>query len=445
MNIQFNRTNPAIASFNAGQQIDDQRRAQEEAAFRQRYQDERAAGVDTALRTGIGAMYARPPAAAAPAAIANPEPMPPHAPTEVQTPAPMPAATFPNTGGDDVVVPGSVAAANAMPTTPPAPAIASMTAQAPAPAAPAPAAAQPQGSRYQPLMESLAKTPGGGAAMMQAHQQASLEDQRKQAAEIQAIRALHNAEPNVAEAIARQFGINIPPEVIRDRKFQHEMAELGKSLKGIGVNDDNAAMQITRQYLEGRKNGMSAQDAWTNALAGVKVAPKQTGVNSVYDSNRGVFVDRPNEENPNGVVRQPPGMPSRNYNPNSGAGGGTSKQQQYAEWRIKTLVQGGMSEQQAGAIVAGRAPQVSEKNVADMARALLKLTDPDGNRLYPNLNASLKAARDALGGGAGQPGRGSAPARAQPPTRNANGWKLHIDGNGNRAYLGPNNEIEEVQ
>jgi hypothetical protein len=39
----------------------------------------------------------------------------------------------------------------------------------------------------------------------------------------------------------------------------------------------------------------------------------------------------------------------------------------------------------------------------------------------------------------------AAPAPAQVPPTNAKGWKLHVDGKGNRAYVGPNNEVEEVR
>jgi hypothetical protein len=39
---------------------------------------------------------------------------------------------------------------------------------------------------------------------------------------------------------------------------------------------------------------------------------------------------------------------------------------------------------------------------------------------------------------------GGAPAGGAPPSTNSRGWKLHVDGNGNRAYVGPNGEIEEL-
>ena len=42
-------------------------------------------------------------------------------------------------------------------------------------------------------------------------------------------------------------------------------------------------------------------------------------------------------------------------------------------------------------------------------------------------------------------GGGGAPAAKVLPQKNAKGWTLHTDKNGNKAYVGPNNEIEEVK
>lgn len=41
--------------------------------------------------------------------------------------------------------------------------------------------------------------------------------------------------------------------------------------------------------------------------------------------------------------------------------------------------------------------------------------------------------------------RGGKKSSASIPPTNAKGWKLHVDANGNKAYVGPNNEIEEVK
>src|SRR4051812_26764066 len=123
---QFNRTNPAISRFNANVQYGDQARRLDEQQFEQRRQREQAAGVDTALREGVGAIYAQQPQPQAPVEPVGPTVRPP-----VQiTPAVMPAAAPQNAG---MASPNVVPIANA--DTPAVPA-----APAPAPAASAPTA-----------------------------------------------------------------------------------------------------------------------------------------------------------------------------------------------------------------------------------------------------------------------------------------------------------------
>lgn len=55
-------------------------------------------------------------------------------------------------------------------------------------------------------------------------------------------------------------------------------------------------------------------------------------------------------------------------------------------------------------------------------------------------NADLLARYPSAGGKT----QGAGGAQSTPPT-NAKGWKLHVDAKGNKAYVGPNNEIEEVR
>ena len=40
---------------------------------------------------------------------------------------------------------------------------------------------------------------------------------------------------------------------------------------------------------------------------------------------------------------------------------------------------------------------------------------------------------------------GAAHAAKVTPEKNAKGWTLHTDKHGNKAYVGPNNEVEEVK
>lgn len=73
----------------------------------------------------------------------------------------------------------------------------------------------------------------------------------------------------------------------------------------------------------------------------------------------------------------------------------------------------------------------------------------DTDKGYPNL--LTPTARDILARVGGNPrrresdARGAAPNPVAPPLTNAKGWKLMTDAKGNKAYVGPNNEIEEVR
>lgn len=325
MNIQFNRTNPAIARFSAMQQQDDARRAQEEASFRQRFQDDQASGVDRAIRAG----FKPEPQPVAPVRQAQVQPSAQAAPPVQVTALPdQEPITVRPLGPEEPTVPQGappIAAMTASPVPAPEPAP-SVPAQTQQPAI-AGASTTQRPNRYARVMDELSRTPGGGAAMMQIDQRAQAEDVRsqqmerqKQAAEIAAMRAMHNAEPDIAHAIAQKYGLNLPPEFIKNKRAQQEMSQLGTLIKQTGVTDDNAAMQITRNYLDARKGGMDTQAALQGAFNGVQAAPKAAaGVREVYDQNRGVWVKRPDDQNPNGQVLSPPGQVPRNYSPNSAA------------------------------------------------------------------------------------------------------------------------------
>lgn len=437
MNVNMIRGNHAITRFQASQQQNDARRQQEEASFRQRFQDDQARGVDAAVRGGIGAMYATPPAAAATAAPAG-------------APATAPAAQdqtlphFPQTGGDDVIMPGAVATANAMPAVGSSPAIANVTA-APAPT-PTPAPARTAASSYGPLMNKLATTPGAGSTMMAMHKESQAADQRKMSAEIQAMKAMNDGDPNIAEAIARQYGLNMPPEFFRDARFRREMKDIGGYIKANGINDDNAVMQINRQYLEARKQGLDQRAAVEAAFAGVTAATKTD--KPIYDQNRGGFVTPPTTANPNGQFLAPPNTPPRQFRPPSAGGGGPAGERNTALMRnaqfIANSMFGGDLSKGIAYLRQGQG-QTREAWIQNTARDLAK-SDP---RMAREPNLAAQRATQLWDSIAAQPGGQPAPGRGAgagaPPRTNSKGWTLHQDAQGNKAYVGPNGQIEEVQ
>jgi hypothetical protein len=74
-----------------------------------------------------------------------------------------------------------------------------------------------------------------------------------------------------------------------------------------------------------------------------------------------------------------------------------------------------------------------KKRAQGLLKDLEKIPDPD------DIETENK------GGGMFPPGGAPAATQGGPAPTNAKGWKLMKDAKGNKAYVGPNNEIEEVK
>lgn len=119
-----------------------------------------------------------------------------------------------------------------------------------------------------------------------------------------------------------------------------------------------------------------------------------------WDSKRGVGITR------SGAVVAPDNLPEIK------AAGSEPKAQQYAKWRIETLVSSGVPLEEARQIVAGGAPmQVGQATIARLANGLMKLTEDDMvTPKYKSLGEAMQAVRDALGEDAKRTGRTPTPA-----------------------------------
>lgn len=368
--VQFIRRNAPAEGWTAGIQLGAQQAAADERDFRERAKFTQGQNVDAAVRRGIGSIY-----------------MPTGQPAATNTPPATNLAlpSEPEFGGA------------AMPSE-------------------RPAATPVRGGPYDAAIGEMVKTPGAGDAALRMHQanvaareKSQVNERARTQAEIQLFKALDAMDPRVAEGIARKYNVNIPPEVLRDRGFQREMKELGDQIKASGITDDGAALSIRKEYLKSRKSGADQPTAWSAAFENTQAPSSAKASDWIYDANRGAWVRRPSAAggSPEASVVAPTGLP-----PRAASAGGGSRAQQYAEWRLQTLVQAGMPEAEAKRIVAGgSALAVGQKDVTRLASNLMKVTDRLGKPLYKTLDEAMAASRDALG--AQQPA--PAPSALVPP------------------------------
>ena len=390
--MQFLNQNPAIAAFQTGTKLGADERRMEDEALRSRLTFENQLVTlrnqqlaDKAMREGIAATYAQPPApqpaAAAPAARA--------------APAPSYVPIAPDTGGDTEIGPVAMAA--------PTPA-------AVAPAAPAPAAPRP-GSQFAPLMSRLAEAPGTGASMLNLFST----DIRSRATTAEAERrwqtegfkefmeAIKGGHLGVADTINQRFGLNFPKEAYQNPTVIQSMQRLGGvaavALKG---NEDllpdfiKNAMHLLNQAQAG---GMPYDQA-INAAASEALTQIQTGgrfkVKSYMPSEGGEVVgfgERPGQVHKTGIkarktateVRIDAGLGA------GGSGGGGSKQAEYARYAIAALVAQGIPEAQATqAVILRQKFAVDAPTRAKMIMGLVKARDARDRPLYDvNTAASL--------------------------------------------------------
>lgn len=300
--MNFASVKPGIDTFNANVARGDQQRSQEESDFQRRAQFEQAQGADRGVRNAISAFYANraaaTPAAPVPTTPFQPAPapapivMPPAQPTNMSVGPAGNQASWETTGG--VRVPNAQDFGNAPAVSQPA-VPAPATAPAVSNAGPAASNAGPAVSNAQPapsaqptgrgdlaaMMGELAKSPGTSQSMMHlfstdvTSQRAAAVEERKLKAEgnKEMLAHLKDGDVKMAQAVAQQYGINIPPEVWQNRSLVMNL-RLGANLaKTMGVKDDHA-VHFVQGFVEGLAGGLPEDKA---VLQGLKNVPAKDG------------------------------------------------------------------------------------------------------------------------------------------------------------------------
>jgi hypothetical protein len=275
---------------------------------------------------------------------------------------------------------------------------------------------------YAKLQTSLAKAPGSGHSMMQlfaadqTSQRAGAVENRKLQAEGHKlwVQALKDGDVKMAQSIGQQYGLNIPPQIYTDRGMMIDARVAANLSKTMGIKDDQAALFVEaflKARHEGADQGQAAQKAAASAANGLSGSGKAVhwAVNDKHEVTgfdaRGRSIPTGVKARPNKFELYPPAAP--------GAAGATSKQRQYAQWRIDTLVSSGTPISEAQQIVAAgtaHRPLTASQRL-NAANKLLGATDRMGRKIYPNLDAALKAV-DAARSGSNAPAAEPAPAAA---------------------------------
>ena len=298
--------------------------------------------------------------------------------------------------------------------------------RAPAAAPVTAAPERPAISAYTTLMERLAGAPGGGRAMLTLHGQEQTRQAaagtRQQAAQNQGWsqfnKFLDDRNVDAARTIAKQYQLGIPDEAWTNIQFRNSMLignDYAKS--AFHIQDPDRPVFLGR-YMERIGNGedpdTAAQGALTELRApeGGEGQPRLRGrVTTVTDQKTGKVykVDQ------YGNKVEVEGVTGRVFGGGRGGAGGAAggKQQQYAQWRIQTLVAAGVPLVEAQRTVAGGERRATSYNAASIAARLFNAQDEMGRRLYPTYQHALKAAQEALGQPLPQPGAPPAPGR--PP------------------------------
>lgn len=467
MDVNFINKDVAGESFERGRQAHETTRRQEEIDFEARRQREQAAGVDKAIREGIGAIYAKPaqtapapsttpvqveppPVAAqapAPAPTTAPAPAaaPPAAAMPVSTGAPNPAAAKPppnqtlviaapklgqrNTLPPDTGAPNTPAT---LPVSAPTPA-AAPSAQPPAPTAaisginprPAPAA-RPQAGGDE-LMSRLTKTPGGGTAAMnlhgsnvaaasKAHEESRAD--RDKGTEL-FIKAFEAGQPDLARQVATQYQLNIPDQLFGSKTFTSEMTRMANFLKPLGIKSEDAAQFVHEalRTMPHEQETFEQQSArYANALTKVtgkkKVVESATGLIQVPEAGGagGEYIMQPGTNKP--AMPAPKTM----VHISNDADKPTSNMRD-----VDAMVKAGVAKTQAEAWNMIRTAKTDPLAKQKLARNLMSSAkDRAGRPIYKTIEDAMKALDDAEppagGGRAPAAPAGEAPAAA-PPAR----------------------------
>ena len=286
-------------------------------------------------------------------------------------------------------------------------------------AAPGPAR-NSQVERLEAEIQAASRIRGAGPHVAQLKQRLGtlLESQRKSedAHVTNAMNLLVKHQWDASEQYAKASGIyeKLAP-LYTNPKARYSVERIVEQAQAMKLDDLNATTFLNG-VLENITQGMPWEQAiQTGTQAAIAMAKKKP-IGAPIESKTGIYERTQGGGTqpivgPDGKILMPT---DRRMFLGTGRGGGGSKQQQYAQWRIQTLTGAGVPEDQARRIVAGGGQSyLGPRDVARMAQNLMKMTDENFNPLYPNINAATQAAQAALGL-IQNPGQAAAPPAANP-------------------------------
>lgn len=454
MAINFASARPGIDLFNANVARGDQQRSQEERDFERRAQMEQAQGADRGLRNAISAYYAQKQAPVAPVPTTAFQPTPAQVPN--------PAATTPVVSPDQSMDPadnpdyGGPTRASPMPNQVPRSGV-DVPATVAAPPAPAPAPGAPgtiakvmgrPGNDFGPMMSELAKQPGTGSSMMSlfstdltSQRSAAVENRKMQAEGNKEMLAhLKNGDVQMAQSVAKQYGIQIPDEVWKNRSLVMQL-RLGANLaKTMGVKDDHA-VHFVQGFTEGVASGMPEDQAVMQGLKNVPKAGFELKGVVTDENNQVVGYDKSGATKQLGVKARPQKWQV------SGGGSGerataTVQNRDDMAKRLKVAYPG-LDDSIVQRLVVNPRAQITAQDIMRTEAGMRKLTNM-GRPVYKTdaeahtaAVAAVRAAQKDAGvlvGGEGAPGApapAAGPADAGPAGRVPPPVRMRFDSSGN--------------
>lgn len=488
MAIQMLRENAAIPALERTVALGEEQRQRRQAEAQAEYKLQQEIGADRAMREGIGQFYANRPAVSGPVVTA---PNTPSAP-QVTVPAPQvaPQAPAPVVSPDVVSGPGTnpdygdlpssaaprpnavprevdmlntpvtaaPAAAASVPATPPSVPNTSATTPAVPAAAPGmpPTTASAMPARggpadISPIMSRLAQTPGTGHAALQMftadqHNQAqarTLQAQSDRQARLEGdklwIQALKDGDVQMAQTIGQQYGMNIPPEMYKNRGFMLDArlaATLAHSIPGL--KDGEGGATFVDEFLKAKMSGADNQTAAQKAAAAArKIEPGMKAVHWAVDENGEVTgFTAAGKPISTGVTARPTASESRSDRPSA-----TIQNRDDAGRRLKIAFPG-LDEHMIQRLVMNPRSQVTPQDIVKQANALFTADSKQlgSRKKYKTAQDAMadaqgiisQAQRAAAGMEMGNTGEYMVPPAAAPSTTPAARNRIRFDAQGNQ-------------
>ena len=269
---------------------------------------------------------------------------------------------------------------------------------APAPGQPAAAAAAAPGqpaSRFAPIMGELAKQGGTGQAMMQLFTR-DQQDQATRATQERTLRAegsklmlaaLKDGDIPMARAHAKQYGLQVPEEVWKNRDVLMGLRTAASLAKTLGIKDDHA-VAFSQGFVKARAAGQAEDQAM---LAGLALVPKdgfEVKGHFTDDTGNVQFYDK-------GGSLKASGKKARAV-AGGGAGGTATIQNRDDMARRIKIAYPGLDDSVVQKFVINPRAQITPQDVVKVRNALQRQVDGLGRPVYKTSSELDKAAREVI-------------------------------------------------